>query len=143
MAENSNSSAWGSSISATTALPPESSSVVSNDSARRCAMSGRTLKRSTTTSMLCFFCSSSFGGSERSQTSPSIRARIYPCAARFSRVLLCSPLRSLMIGASSIRRLPSGCANTLSTIWLTVCAASGVPCVGQRGSPTRANSRRR
>ncbi|CSI83849.1 Uncharacterised protein [Vibrio cholerae] len=66
--------------------------------------------------MVCFLCSSSFGGSVRSQVSPSIRARIKPCAARFSNVLTCSPLRSLTMVASSIILLPSGNSNTLSTI---------------------------
>lgn len=33
--------------------------------------------------------------------------------------------------------------STLSTIWLTVCAASGTSWSGQRGSPTRANNKRK
>ena len=56
-------------------------------------------------------------------------------APPFSSVLVCSPLRSLMIGASSIRRLPSGCDSTLSTIWLTVCAASGTSWSGSAAHP--------
>lgn len=42
-------------------------------------------------------------------------------------------LRSRITGASSISLLPSGRARTWSTIWLTVCASSGMSWSGQRG----------
>ena len=59
-----------------TAVEPDNSNAVSKDSAKRGAKSARTLKRSTTTSIVCFFCNSSAGGSDKSQISPSILARI-------------------------------------------------------------------
>ena len=130
-------------MSATSAFPPANANAVSNDSDKRNARSSRTLKRSTTTSIVCFLCKSNGGGSDRSHTSPSIRARIKPWADKFCRVFKCSPLRSFTIGASSINLLPSGIASTLSTIWLTVCASSGTSWSGHRGVPTRANIKRR
>ena len=63
-------------LAATLATPPDKLSAVSKDSASRVLTSSRTLMRSITTSMVCFLCKSSVGGSDKSQTSPSIRARI-------------------------------------------------------------------
>src|SRR6218665_148493 len=54
-----------------------------------------------------------------------------------------SPFFSRASGASTISRVSSGRASTASTIWLTVCAASGRPWSGQNGVPVRAYSRRR
>ena len=54
---------------------------------------------------------------------PSMRARKKPPACSSSMSSACSPLRSAMAGASSIKAVPSGIASTASTIWLTVWAA--------------------
>ena len=54
----------------------------------------------------------SAGASSRSQTKPSIRARIKPWRRRLSKRCRCSPLRPLIIGASNMSLVFSGMAKT-------------------------------
>ena len=48
-----------------------------------------------------------------------------------------------LAAAPRAQRLAGSRPRALSTIWLTVCASRAMPWSGQRGVPTRANSRRR
>ena len=135
--------AFGLSIDATLAMPSVKLRAVSNDSANRNCKPCFTLKRSMTTSMVCFLFFSRLGASSKSHNVPLIRALMYPWLRNSSRVCKCSPLRFCTTGASSIKRWSGSWSNTKSTIWLTVWAANGRSCSGQRGSPARANNRRR
>src|SRR5690554_16684 len=141
--ENNKGSASSLSISATSTKPLLNSTQVSNDSAKRCSIPSLTLKRSTTTSMLCFFFLSNSGVSSKSQIRPLTRTRIKPCARKLSKTCKCSPLRSLITGAKIMYLPSSGSAIIPSTICVMVCASKATLCSGQRGVPTRANSKRR
>ena len=70
--------------------------------------------------------------------SPIARARTNPSRRSRSSSSLSSPLRARAMGASTERRVPSGCASTRSTICSTVCASMRLPQFGQWGTPTRA-----
>ena len=101
-------------------MPSASFSAVSNDSAILCLASGRTRSRSTTTSMVCLILSFSTGGSERSQSSPSIIARIYPWRESSESSSLYSPFLFLTTGARIMIFVPSGFLRTASVISVTV-----------------------
>ena len=94
-------------------------------------MSLRTTMRSTTTSMSCLYFLSSLGASLISVTCPLILTRWKPFFCHSASSLRYSPLRPRTTGASSIARVPSGSASTLSTIWLTVWLSIGRPVAGE------------
>ena len=104
-------------------------------------MPSRRTRRSTTTSMVCCSYRASFGVSPimsaSSRTSPSMRARTYPCAARSASSDSYSPLRPRTTGASTWKRVPSGSLSTRSTICWGVWRSTRVPSFGQCGTPMR------
>ena len=114
-----------------TAMPSASSSAVSKDSASLAPMSARTTMRSTTTSMSCLSFLSRVGASAISWYSPSIFRRWKPRFRKSAISLRYSPLRPRITGASRKRRVRSGRASTLSTIWLTVWLSMGRPVAGE------------
>ena len=136
------------SASATTRIPSPRRVAVSTESARRARSASassprRTTKRSTTTSTVCLRILSSTMSSVRSRMAPSTRTRAKPPRRAVMRSCWCSPFRSRTSGPRMSSRVPSGYSMIWSTISCTVCATMGTPCVGQCGTPTRANSRRR
>ncbi len=103
LAENRSSSAFSSSISATTAVPPDNSAPF-RTTPRALGRSLRTLGDRLPPQWYVFLCNLSFGRiGEGSRASPSTHGRECNHGARFSSVLVCLPLRSLIIGASSIQ----------------------------------------
>ena len=136
------------SAGATSTRPSPRRRAVSTESVRRGRSSSAwaragTTNRSTTTSTVCFFILSSWMSSERSRTVPSTRTRAKPARRAVAMSCWCSPFRSRTSGARTSSREPSGCSLIRSTISCGVCATMGMPWVGQCGTPTRANSRRR
>ena len=123
-------------------MPSDRPSACSKLSASRLSRPGLTTTRSTTASTVCLSLRFRFGTSAISYSVPSTLARVKPLRASSASSLRYSPLRSLITGASSISRVPSGIASTRSTIWLTVCASIGRPVAGEYGTPARAQSRR-
>lgn len=92
------------------------------------------------TSMSCFSYFFSVGGSSSRTTVPSTLALANPlvCSSRNSSAY--SPLRPLMTGASTWKRVPSSRSITRSTICSGVCLAIGRAHTGQCGLPMRAHS---
>ena len=82
-------------------IPDARRSAVSIESVSRDLESGFALKRSTTTSIVCFSCFFNFGASERATTSPSMRARAYPCVMSSAKRSRNSPLRDRTTGANT------------------------------------------
>ena len=138
-------------ISATRSMPPPNASDCSTDSASRPASDRRAsassaagrITRSTTMSIVWRLVFASGISSSRESTRPSTRARTKPALRASSSAWTCSPLRSLITGASTMARLPAGSVRMRSAICCTVCREIGLPHLGQCGRPTRANSSRR
>ena len=84
-----------------TTIPDANLKAFSIESVRRVLLSALAVKRSITTSMVCFSCFFSFGASDSCTTSPSIRAREYPCVIRSLNNSTNSPLRALTTGANT------------------------------------------
>ena len=84
-----------------TTIPEARRSAVSIESVSRVLLSALAVNRSTTTSMVCFSCFFSLGASESATTSPSIRAREYPCVIRSVKSSTNSPLRARITGAKT------------------------------------------
>ena len=89
-------------------IPSASATAVSIESARRLRTSARITSRSTTTAMSCLNFLSSAISSSSSRSSPSTFTRAKPSARSSSKTLPYSPLRPRTIGASTMKRVPSG-----------------------------------
>ena len=123
----------------TATSPSASPAAVSIDWVRRRRRSARITSRSTTTSIVCLnFLSSSGTPSSSTYCLPSTLTRVKPSRVRSSKTSLYSPLRSRMIGALTVKRVPSSSFSTWSTIASRLCPAIGLPQIGQCGRPTRA-----
>ena len=107
-------------------------------------MSARGRNRSMTASIVCFWRSAS-ARHRVELVNLAVDARAHETL----RAQLLEDLHVLALALAHDRRehhearVLGSSASTPSTIWLTVCASSGMPWSGQRGVPTRANNRRR
>ena len=132
------SSPLSASMGISSSSPSLSLAACSSESLSRELSSGLMTTRSTTTSMSCLNFLSSVIASERSRTSPSMRARANPLRRASSKTSRCSPLRPCTIGAVTISRVPSGSASTWSAICSMDCLPISRPHLGQCGCPMRA-----
>ena len=125
----------------TTSNPEPSFIATSIEFASRFSIPSFTSSRSTTTSIVWLRRLSNLISSSIERSSPSMRARVNPCAASFSNSLVNSPLRPRTIGASSMTRgsapappLPARSitrAAICSTDWRVI----SLPQLGQWGMP--------
>ena len=82
-------------------MPEANRKAVSIESVNLVLLSTFAVKRSITTSIVCFSCFLSLGASLRATTTPSIRAREYPCVIKSVKSSTNSPFLALTTGAKT------------------------------------------